>query len=174
MGIEQSIYSHKDKLYRLCLYLEKNTDKAEDLFQDTWVKALEKIHTYDTSREFYPWLTQIAVNTYRDKLRRFKLELKRRCYIPEETIKETYSSEENLEDAFLYREELRSVMESIQSLPDKYKLPLLLVMNEKLSYKEVGDILEIDEKLVKSRIYDGRQKLKKLLEKEAVGWMSES
>ena len=71
------IYEHKDQLYRLCLYLEKDKERADDLFQDTWVKVLEKLHTYDASRAFYPWLTQIAVNTYRDKLRRFKLELKR-------------------------------------------------------------------------------------------------
>lgn len=168
------IYNHKDQLYRLCLYLEKDKERAEDLFQDTWVKALEKMHMYDTSRDFYPWLTQIAVNTYRDKLRRFKLELKRRSHIPEETIRETYSNEENLESTFLHREELRVVMEGIQGLPDKYKLPLLLVMDEKLSYKEVGAILEVSEKLVKSRIYEGRQKLKKLLEKEALEWMIES
>lgn len=174
MGIEQKIYNHKDQLYRLCLYLEKNIDRAEDLFQDTWVKALEKIHTYDTSRDFYPWLTQIAVNTYRDKLRRLKLELKRRCYVPEGVMEETYSNGENLESTFFHKEELRAVMEGIQQLPDKYKLPLLLIMEEKLSYKEVSDILEISEKLVKSRIYEGRQKLKQLLEKEALEWMTEN
>lgn len=63
------------------------------------------------------------------------------------------------------------ILEGIKALPDKYKLPLLLVFNENLSYKEAGEILGIPERLVKSRIYDGRQKLKKLLGKEELQWM---
>lgn len=166
------IYNHKDQLYRLCLYLEKDKERAEDLFQDTWVKALEKFNTYDTSRAFYPWLTQIAVNTYRDKLRRFKLELRRKCYVEQEQVEQSSSTEESLENAFIHKEELRMVLEGMKALPDKYKLPMLLVFNEKLSYKEVGNILGIDEKLVKSRVYDGRQKLKKLLGREGLQWMT--
>ncbi len=164
------IYEHKDQLYRLCLYLEKDKERADDLFQDTWVKVLEKLHTYDASRAFYPWLTQIAVNTYRDKLRRFKLELKRRCY-EESQLEQLGDKEESIENTFIYKEELGMILEGIKALPDKYKLPLLLVFNEKLSYKEAGEILGIPERLVKSRIYDGRQKLKKLLGKEELQWM---
>ncbi len=164
------IYEHKDQLYRLCLYLEKDKERADDLFQDTWVKVLEKFHTYDASRAFYPWLTQIAVNTYRDKLRRFKLELKRRYY-EESQLEQLGDKEESIENTFIHKEELEMILEGIKALPDKYKLPLLLVFNEKLSYKEVGEILGIPERLVKSRIYDGRQKLKKLLGKEELQWM---
>lgn len=164
------IYEHKDQLYRLCLYLEKDKERADDLFQDTWVKVLEKLHTYDASRAFYPWLTQIAVNTYRDKLRRFKLELKRRCY-EESQLEKLGDKEESIENTFIHKEELERILEGIKALPDKYKLPLLLVFNEKLSYKEAGEILGIPERLVKSRIYDGRQKLKKLLGKEELQWM---
>ena len=164
------IYEHKDQLYRLCLYLEKDKERADDLFQDTWVKVLEKLHTYDASRAFYPWLTQIAVNTYRDKLRRFKLEFKRRCY-EESQLEQLGDKEESIENTFIYKEELGMILEGIKALPDKYKLPLLLVFNEKLSYKEAGEILGIPERLVKSRIYDGRQKLKKLLGKEELQWM---
>lgn len=164
------IYEHKDQLYRLCLYLEKDKERADDLFQDTWVKVLEKLHTYDASRAFYPWLTQIAVNTYRDKLRRFKLEFKRRCY-EESQLEQLGDKEESIENTFIHKEELEMILEGIKALPDKYKLPLLLIFNEKLSYKEAGEILGIPERLVKSRIYDGRQKLKKLLGKEELQWM---
>lgn len=156
---------HKEALYRLCFYLEKDKDRADDLFQDTWVKALGKLHTYDETRAFYPWIAQIAVNLYRDKLRRLKQELKKRYY--EETqLQNLVTKEESIENLLIHKEELRRVLEAIQNLQDKYKLPLLLVLYEKFSYKEVGQMLGISEKLVKSRVYDGRQKLRKLVGKE--------
>ena len=162
------IYAHKDKLYRLCLYLERSTDKADELFQDTWLRALEKVDRYDLDKPFYPWLTQVAVNLYRDKLRRFKLEIKRCTFEANDFIYQTSDDDIGIEEAFIKKEELKIVLESIQELGDKYRLPLLLVLGEQMSYKDVAQVLKIDEKLVKSRIYDGRQKLKKLLKKEGL------
>lgn len=166
MSIEQLIYEHKDRLYRLCLYLEKNQDRADELFQDTWVKTIEKWDTYEVSLDFYPWLTQIAVNTYRDKLRKFKRELIRFTQLEEEKIEAMCTETKSLEEKFLKEEELRLVMIQIKGLADKYKLPLILVLTEGLTYKQAAEVLGIEEKLVKSRVYDARQKLKKLLSKE--------
>ncbi|MEG0710888.1 MAG: RNA polymerase sigma factor [Niameybacter sp.] len=168
MDVEQMIDIHKDQLYRLCLYLEKNKERAEDLFQDTWVKAIEKMTTYDENKTFYPWLTQIAVNTYRDKLRRLKLEIKRRCYESQAILEEKKSEEESVEDQIIHKQELQIVQEALKKLPDKHRLPLVLTMGENMSYKEAADVLDIEEKLVKSRVYEARQKLKKLLEKEGL------
>ncbi|MDA3731160.1 RNA polymerase sigma factor [Niameybacter massiliensis] len=168
MDVEQLIDMHKDQLYRLCLYLEKNQDKADDLFQDTWVKAIERLATYDKTKAFYPWLTQIAVNNYRDKLRRLKLEIKRRCYEPEAVIQDRKSEEESIESQLVHKEELQCVQQALQRLGDKHRLPLILTMGERMSYKEAGEILDINEGLVKSRVYEARQKLKKLLEKEGL------
>lgn len=162
------IDEHKDQLYRLCLYLEKNTDRAEELFQDTWVKAIEKFSMYNADYPFYTWLTQVAVNTYRDKLRRLKLELTRRTFVAEEVLTQSIETEENIEKDYLYKEKLNLVITSIGQLPDKYKLPLLLVFAEDMSYKEVAVVLGIDEGLVKSRIYEGRKKLKKRLSEEGL------
>ncbi|MGL4798331.1 MAG: RNA polymerase sigma factor [Cellulosilyticaceae bacterium] len=165
MEIEKLIYEHKDRLYRLCLYLEKNKDRAEELFQDTWVKAIEKWDTYGQERDFYPWLTQIAVNRYRDKLRKLRRELARFTQLDQEVL---YASEEaeSVEDSFLKEEAMGQLLTQLKDLPDKYKLPLVLVFAEGLSYKDTAEMLGIEEKLVKSRVYDGRQKLKKLLSEE--------
>lgn len=162
------IDEHKDQLYRLCLYLEKNTDRAEELFQDTWVKAIEKFSMYNSDYPFYTWLTQVAVNTYRDKLRRLKLEFTRRTFVAEEVLTQSIETEENIEKDYLHKEKLNLVITSIGQLPDKYKLPLLLVFAEDMSYKEVAVVLGIDEGLVKSRIYEGRKKLKKRLSEEGL------
>lgn len=95
------------------------------------------------------------MNLYRDKLRRLKQELKKRYY--EETqLQNLVNKEESIENLLIHKEELRKVLEAIQNLQDNYKLPLFLVLYEKFSYKEVGQMLGISEKLVKFRVYDVR------------------
>lgn len=164
--IEGMIEANKDRLYRLCLHLEQRQDRAEELFQDTWVKAIEKWHTYDQSYAFYPWLTQIAVNTYRDKLRQFKRELQHYRQLDTEEMQEIEDQQVSVEEAVYQKVVLDAVRKAIQSLPDKYKLPLILVCAEKMSYQEAASVLGIDEKRLKSRVYDGRQRLKNYLIKE--------
>lgn len=165
--LDTLIEEHKDKLYKLCMYLEKNRYNAEELFQDTWVKAIEKHLFYDRTQPFYPWLSYIAVNLYRDKLRRLKREVK---YILWQGEKEIQMADEGVDllREVIKKDEWQLAKESLQSLDDKYKLPIILVLVEGLSYKEAGKILDIPEKTIKSRIYDGRVKIKKMVEKEEI------
>lgn len=160
------IYEYKDRLYGLCLHLERDTYYAEELFQDTWVRALEYLDTYDTKQAFYPWLTKIAVNLYRDRLRRLKIEIKRRTRsVVEEGIEERVDSI-NTEKMVIERERFNSVQEHLQRLDSRYRVPLILFVLNELSYEEIAEVLGIKASTVKSRIYDGRQKLKKSLMKE--------
>ena len=68
--LDDYIRQYGRRLYGLCLHLCKDREDADDLYQETWLKALQKLYTYDTDREFEPWLTQICVNTWRNALRR--------------------------------------------------------------------------------------------------------
>lgn len=164
VDINQMLYLYRDKLYRLCLYLEKNILYAEELFQDTWVKALENVALYDEAKAFYPWLSKIAVNLYRDRLRRIKREFKTIIWSQEEEDYEDQNA--NIEAKVLKDERHQALRHAIGKLDDKYKLPLVLAYQEELSYAEISKILGIKESTVKSRIYDGKQKLKRYLEKE--------
>lgn len=165
MEAKHLIYEHRNKLYTLCLYLERNTFYADELFQDTWVKAIEHMASYNRNEAFYPWLSQIAVNLYRDRLRRLKRELKLILWSNEE---HTYITKDNLdlEANLLKNEQYKLLRHCLCKLDDKYKLPIVLVYQENLSYAEISRILDLKESTVKSRIYDGKQRLKKMLEKE--------
>lgn len=68
--IDQYIRTYGKRLYGLCLSLCANIHEAEDLYQDTWLKVLQNIAQYDKDQPFEPWLTQICVNLYRNRLRR--------------------------------------------------------------------------------------------------------
>jgi RNA polymerase sigma-70 factor (ECF subfamily) len=156
---------HKNRLYKLCLYLEKQTYEADELFQDTWVKAIEKMHQYDQSQPFYPWLSKIAVNIYRDRLRRIKKEFQYAIFSNEEELLKVPSHTDLLNEVIV-RQEWEVAKEALKGLEDKYKLPMVLTLIEGLSYQETSEILDVPEKTIKSRVYDGRIKLKRIMEKE--------
>lgn len=161
---------HKNRLYKLCLYLEKQTYEAEELFQDTWVKAMEKMDQYDPSQPFYPWLSKIAVNTYRDRLRRLRKNFQYAIFSNEEELLKVPHTM-NLLSEVIVREEWESAKEALKNLDDKFKIPLVLTLIEGLSYLEASQVLGVSEKMIKSRVYDGRVKLKKIMEKEANGYV---
>lgn len=160
------IYKYKDKLYGLCMHLEKDTYYAEELFQDTWVKVLDKLHTYDSQYEFYPWLSKIAVNLYRDRLRKLKIELKNTLWGSGEEVINKQDLGVDIENTIIQKQDVQLMNTCLQKLEGKYRLPIILCIFNELSYKQIADILGIKETTVKSRIYEGRQKLKQLLSKE--------
>ena len=68
--MDQYIRKYGKRLYGLCMTLCADKHEADDLYQDTWVKVIRSFDSFDTSKDFEPWLTKLCVNTYRDKLRR--------------------------------------------------------------------------------------------------------
>ena len=71
--IDEYIEKYGRRLYGLCITLCADRFDADDLYQETWIKAYKKLHLYDEKRPFEGWLTGICVNTYRDYLRKKKL-----------------------------------------------------------------------------------------------------
>lgn len=68
--LDQYIQMYGKRLYGLCLHLCAERADAEDLYQETWLKALKNLSKYDREQKFEPWITSICVNTYRNILRR--------------------------------------------------------------------------------------------------------
>lgn len=69
-SMELLIDRYKVALYSLCRKLARNRAGADDLFQETWVRAMSNIATFSTTRRFSPWLFAICVNRHRDEYRR--------------------------------------------------------------------------------------------------------
>lgn len=68
--LEQYIAAYGYRLSRLCFSLCKNTHDAEDLYQETWLRAIRAYHRYDPSRPFDVWINRICINCYRDLCRK--------------------------------------------------------------------------------------------------------
>ncbi len=165
--IEQEGYfkEHQKKLYNFCLKLTKDRFGAEDLFQDTWLKAIEKRDQYRDKDPYEPWLMAICINLYRDYYRHNRLTTKLfQVFVQNDLMDRTF---ECIKDTSKTTEELAmdivekgSLIKELNRLDDKYRLPLILCYYNGYSYSEIAKVLGIKEGTVKSRISTGKAKLK--------------
>lgn len=157
------IAQYSADLTRLCISLCGNVHDAEDLFQNTWYKAIKNFKQYDFDAPFDKWLYSICVNCYRDSVRLFFRSRQAR-----------FSSNEE-KDEFLNsipdisppdRDEYLELHAAVSKLPVKQKTVLVLRYYKDYSYKEISEMLGISEGTVKSRLNTAKRNLKRRLNYE--------
>ena len=160
-----------DGLYSAALRMTRNAADAEDLVQETYLKAFNAYERFETGTNLKAWmyriLTNSYINAYRKKQRR-----------PDE------SDIDDIEDLYLYRrlggaesavlsrsaEDVLlemfgedEVKLALEDLPEHYRMPILLADVEGFAYKEIAEILDVPIGTVMSRLHRGRKQLQKRL-----------
>jgi RNA polymerase sigma-70 factor (ECF subfamily) len=162
---------HMPSLYSAALRMTRNPADAEDLVQETYLRAYKGFGGFTEGTNLKAWLYRILTNTF---INRYRAKKRR----PEET------DFDDVEDFYLYRrmgglEEARAnrsaedelmdlfpeaeVKQAVEALPENFRLPVLLADVEGFSYKEIAEILEIPIGTVMSRLHRGRKALQKAL-----------
>ena len=126
---------HAEMIYRFLLRMCNDEHLAEDLMQDTFLKAIEKIDTFDMRCKLSSWLCQIAKNTYFDYLRKKKNRAD--VELCEEFIQDV---EVSPEDRLMSAEMTGEIHKMIHKLDDAYKEVFLLRFYANLSFKEIGNV----------------------------------
>ena len=155
---DQYINEHGSRLYGLALKLCKNREDAEDLYQETWIKAYRFIEQYDSGKEFGAWITGICVNTYRDMLRRQKWRFLYAAFQTTEEKDFVMASVPAEESA-----DYSDVQEAVNALPEKYRLAIILHYYNDLDVKKTAEVLKIPEGTVKYNLHKAREILKRSL-----------
>lgn len=156
--IDSYIAQYGRRLYGLCMSLCANPVEADDLYQETWLRVLRKIHQYDSNHPFEAWLTQICVNLYRDSLRRKK------CNPFYDLFSSTEEKDNQL--AAVAGEELpdySTLYEAVKQLPDKLRITVILHYFQELDVNQTAHVLKIPPGTVKSRLSKARKLLKEVL-----------
>ena len=164
-------------LYTAALRMTRNPADAEDLVQETFLKAYRAFDRFEEGTNLKAWLYKILTNTYINSYR----SAKRR---PEK------ADVEDVEDLYMFRRlsELQGletgrsaedevlehitddeVKQAIESLPDTFRMAVLLADVEGFSYKEIAEITDVPIGTVMSRIHRGRKALQKALTEYAAG-----
>lgn len=166
-ALNELVRRYHSAVLRVCVSLIGSRD-VDDLVQDIFIKILRRIDTFAGRSALFTWIYEITVNQCRDELRRRK----RRWWfslqsLPMETL-EAFKADEVSASEQLETEELHKYLRTaLNELEPKYRELVVLRDLEGLSYEEIAKIQKVDEKLVKSRLYQARQTLAGKLQKYA-------
>ncbi len=145
------------RIYSICRKLAGNDSDADDATQEALLSIVRKISSFKGDSKFSTWAYRIATNACLDLIRKRN---RRPRLSFSETTESSYSSERSrpsMEDQISDR---LLIEEALHSLPDEFRIPLILRDQTGMSYQEVANVLSLPEGTVKSRIARARARLK--------------
>lgn len=159
---------HSKSIYSFCYKLTGNKEDTDDLYQETFLKAMELRHKMDASRNPKSFLIAVAIRLHKNHRR--KLAWRHRI-APAAKLDESAhlligvpAIEATPEDEVLSLELHTKLQEAAQQLNDKLKLPLHMYYTADMSVEEIAVALKLPSGTVKSRLHKARQEIKKVLE----------
>ncbi|MEM9557044.1 MAG: sigma-70 family RNA polymerase sigma factor [Acidobacteriota bacterium] len=168
---EEAAIPYLDSLYNMAYRLTRNAHDAQDLVQETYLKAYKYYDKFQKGTNLKAWLFRIMKNTFINGYRKRQNQPPQSAFAEIEDSFETMVSEEsaarrrmkNPEQAALENVLDEDVQQALDSLRDDYRMVILLVDLEDFSYKEAAEILDVPVGTVMSRLYRGRRQLEQTL-----------
>jgi RNA polymerase sigma-70 factor (ECF subfamily) len=155
--LQEMVEKYGNMVYRLAWRSTGSRDQAEDITQETFLRAFTHLDSYDRNRPPGPWLCRIALNLCRNRYRQAR-------EIPVDCMEEGMAAPQpGPEQRFLEQEREQEIIRAVQSLPPMYREVILLKHVSGLSYAEISAVLDLEISLVKNRLYRGRLMLREAL-----------
>lgn len=171
VDFEREMIPHLDSLYNFAIRLTTDPIDAEDLVQDTIVKAFRFFGSYEKGTNAKAWLFRILKNSYINNYRKKSKQPQQVDYDEISTYYETVRSEQSdttdMEDIY-YRDRLDDqVTRALQRLPEDFRTVVLLCDVEGFTYEEIANMLDVPIGTIRSRLHRGRNLLRVELEEYA-------
>ena len=160
---------HKDYVYTACLYLTRHKEEAEDLFQETYLRAFRFFHQFTPGTNCRAWLLTIMHNAFKN---RYPQHLRERRTVEFDAAAHEYEKKvvadgeagrDDPAEVLLSRMVDSEISEALRALPEEYRSTLLLVDIEELTYEEAAAVLGCPIGTVRSRLSRARQLLRQAL-----------
>jgi len=169
--LEAEALAQVDALYRTALRYTRNSADAEDLVQETYLRAFRALHQFTEGTNLRAWLFRILTNTYINEYRKRQ---RRPTSASLDDIEEFYlydhlvdsgvqPAEDRPEDTVLEQLTTEDVQRAIDELPEEFRQVVVLADVEGFAYREIADILSIPVGTVMSRLFRARRRLRRQL-----------
>ena len=154
--LDRLIEQYQHRLLRYLLYLSGNRELAEDLFQETWIRVLERGHQYDGKHEFCTWLYAVARNLTIDYLRKKNpLSLEGLMESEDHAPLEPVAPQPPAWEIVAQREQAERIDAALVTIPAEYREAVVLRFQEGLMLEEIAKVTGAPVGTVKSRLYRG-------------------
>jgi RNA polymerase sigma-70 factor, ECF subfamily len=169
-AFEELVNRYEKKIYRLGLNLTGSPEDAEDVLQETFLKAFEHLPTFREDSRFYTWIVRIAINQGLMKLRKRRsskeVQLEDSSNDDGDIIPREFADWRPNPEQELERTELETILQNAaNSLPMTFRTVFLLRDVEGLSTEETAEMLNLSEGAVKARLFRARLRLREELSK---------
>lgn len=152
MNLETLFEHYHDEIYRYLWRACFDSALAQDITQETFLKAFKNLPKLAPDSNYRAWLYRVASNALRDHFRREK----RLTTLDTQAL----ATHENIEADYQLREKLEWVVQAVQALPEKQGLALILIRYEGMSYTEAAAILDCSEESARANVYQATKKLR--------------
>ena len=158
-GFEELAMPLFDSLYNFARWLVHNQNDAEDLIQETYLKALRSFASFQPGTNFRPWIFQILRNTFLSSCSK----LERRMTLAVDSEEDLPATSATPESLLIGRSDIDAVRCAIEQLPVIFREVILLCDVEDASYREIAEILSIPIGTVMSRLARARKMVRESL-----------
>lgn len=152
------IDEYSNSVYKFCRSLTYSKEDAEDLFQETFLWALEQPNKTNASDNPQNFLFSTALYIWKSWKRKYA---RRNRLAPVEPLDESVESGIDVESSYIIQEENRLVRELVEDLPDKFRIPIILYYTIEMSISDIAATLHLPPGTVKSRLYKARKLVEK-------------
>lgn len=170
---EEEALTHADQLYRIALRLSGSPQTAEELVQETYLRALRAWESYRPGTNLAAWLATILRNVYLDEARKQSrrpavevLDDESEYFLYDQLAGETPPQ---THDVVLNRLSGEAILDAIANLPENFREAVVLVDVGDFSYQDAAEILDVPIGTVMSRLHRGRRLLKRALAEQIPG-----
>ena len=164
---EDLLIQYEKDIYAVCLRLTGNRDEADELFQDTWLAAMEQKEAIDFRRNPKSWLIGKAVFQWKAKRRKYarRQRIAPRADTDEQLESVCFVSSQPLPEQVLEDQEIAKILsQEVSALKERYRIVVVLHYAMDLTAGEIADILKIPRGTVESRLYKARKILRERME----------
>lgn len=152
-AFEALVGQYEKPVYNVALRMLRNPEDARDIAQTVFLKAWQNLSSYDPQYKFYSWIYRMAINESLNALRSRGR--------GDEPVDERLPSEDaGPADLLAEAQGREAVLAALERLKPEHRAVIVLHYFAELAYEDMGEVLELDPKTVKSRLYSARQVLK--------------
>ncbi len=162
-AFEEIVNRYRNSVFTIIYRMTGQYQEAEDISQDVFITVYQKLHQYDSSKRFAPWIHRIAINTTISALRK-------KNKVITLNFDETYSQQEDHRNdygdpqLFLERNELKTeIKTAFDSLPESYQIVLALRYQLELDNQEIAEVLGVNKENIEVKIHRARKSLRKAI-----------
>jgi RNA polymerase sigma-70 factor (ECF subfamily) len=159
-AFDELVDRYEGPLFSAAYRITGSVEDAMDATQNAFVKAYEKLHTFDPRYRFFSWIYRIAINQSLNLVDRRKTQT--------EIVDETPSGSRGPAEVYDATEARGHLKRAMLELEPHYRTVIVLKHLEGFSYREIGELLDVSEKTVKSRLFTARRRLRAILTERGV------